>query len=332
MGESEETHRFESILDEFQSLVNVRLQKVLRSSKPAILYGPIEYVLAGGGKRIRPALLILSCRALNGDIDLCWDAAVAIELLHNFTLVHDDIMDQDSTRRGRPTVHKKWNSDIALLAGDGLFGLAYQSLLRTPSPRLHEIAKAFTDGVVEICEGQALDLEFESRQDVSLEDYLSMIGKKTARLLYVSAKLGAMIGEGSPVQVEALAKFAFRLGSAFQIQDDLLDITCDEDVLGKTFGSDVIRRKQTYLLVHAMNHADTETRRKLNNILGNQSIQQSDIMAVKNIFESTGSFDAAYRTITEHLNSAREYLDEIPPSAGKEDLRSLLSFISNRRA
>ncbi|MFQ5770881.1 MAG: polyprenyl synthetase family protein [bacterium] len=326
------SEQFKNVLRELQDLINARLHKVLESTHPPILYEPIQYVLESNGKRIRPILLLLSCKASGGDVDRCWNAAVAVELLHNFTLVHDDIMDRDDTRRGQPTVHKKWDTDIALLAGDGLLALAYQALLRTQSERIQEIVKIFTDGIVELCEGQALDREFETRKDVQLKDYLLMIGKKTARLLNVSARIGALIGAGDKRAAQALGEFGYNLGCAFQIQDDLLDITSNEEIIGKTCGSDVRRKKQTYLLVHALNHADSETKNTLIDILYNSTIHKSQISEIKRIFDKIGSIAAAHAAINQFISSAQKNLKELPSTRGKEDLANLLTFILHRQA
>ncbi len=327
----DETEQFKAKLTEWQGQINARLDQISGSSKPSILYQPIQYVLDGGGKRIRPILLMLSCEAFGGNIDSCWDAAVAVELLHNFTLVHDDIMDQDDTRRGRPTVHKKWNADIALLAGDGLLALAYQYLLRTHSARIHEIAQIFTDGIIELCEGQAMDHEFETRKDVQLSDYLLMISKKTARLLNISTRIGSIIGGGNAQEIHVLGEFGYNIGFAFQIQDDLLDITSDQETLGKTFGSDIIRRKQTYLLIHAMNHGDAQAKKELLEILDNTIIQNSQIMAVRDIFNKTGTIDAAKVAIDNYISTAHKNLQELQNTQGKEELLCLLRYLSKRR-
>ncbi len=325
-------NQFKFLLQEWREQIDRRLFQVLDRHHPAILYDPIQYVLEGGGKRIRPILLALSCKAVDGALEKCWDAAVAVELLHDFTLVHDDIMDRDDTRRGRATVHKKWNSDIALLAGDGLVALAFQSLLRTQSSKIHEIATVFTEGIIELCEGQAFDLEFETNGDVNLKDYLDMIGRKTARLLNVSAKLGGLIGNGNETEVQALGNFGYNLGCGFQIQDDLLDITSDEATMGKTYGSDVKRKKQTYLLVHALSEADSSIKEQLRFLLTKQEINRTQINEVKVLFEKAGSIDAAKFAINKYILSAKSNLDELHSTQGKELLLSFLKYISNRNA
>ncbi|MCG8608078.1 polyprenyl synthetase family protein [bacterium] len=331
MTESEGKDSFAQVLAEYQRLVSARLSQALNSNHPPLLYEPVEYVLAGGGKRVRPTLLILSCKALGGTLESCLDAAVAIELLHNFTLVHDDIMDQDTIRRGRPTVHTKWNSDVAILAGDALFGLAYKALLRTECSQLQRIARVFTDAVMELCEGQALDSDFESRPDVRLSDYLLMIGKKTARLLSVSAEIGAIIADSQEKHIDAMKDFGFNMGCAFQIQDDLLDITSDEGTFGKSFGSDVRRRKQTFLLVHALAESKNSKRKRLDELLKRPNIERSDIIEVKHFFEEIGSIAAAESAVDDYLTSAKMNLTSIPSSPAKGDLESLLDYLWNRK-
>ncbi len=313
-------------------MINERMLQVVSNRRPPILYDPIEYVLSGTGKRIRPSLLLLACNAVGGKIEAGLDAAVAVELLHNFTLVHDDIMDEDGMRRGRPTVHEKWNVSISLLAGDGLLALAYQALLKTRTSNLQQIVDIFTKGLVEVCEGQALDLDFETRKSVELAGYLEMIGKKTACLLTVSAKIGALIGGGSEMEVDALGKFAFNLGLAFQIQDDVLDIMSDETTIGKSYGSDVQKRKQTYLLIHALAYADETDREELSGLLNRTVISRADVLAVKEIFQKAGSVDSAKSAVANYIYDARENLRQLRNTFERDCLLSFLETISKRNA
>ncbi len=322
---------FIRLLHQWQQLINQRLAETVYNRQPAVLYQPIDYVLEGGGKRLRPILVLLSCAAVGGKPDAALDAAVAVELLHNFTLVHDDIMDEDDTRRGRPTVHTKWEPALAILAGDGLFALAYQALLRTQSPRIHEIARIFTDGILGVCEGQALDLDFETRKTVSMAEYLEMIQLKTAELLNVSARVGALVGGGTPAEVDALGDFAINLGYAFQIQDDLLDIISEQETLGKTVGSDVQQGKQTFLLIHALNEADDGTRESLLRLL-DVEIDGTQIRAVKDIFDKVGSSHAARAAVDSYLEKARTSLDVLNDASEKDRLLELVHFISRRNA
>ncbi len=318
------------LFEDWRTKLNFRLTSFLEEDDPATLYQPMQYVFEGSGKRIRPILLLLTCKAVGGNIEAAWDAAVAIELLHNFTLVHDDIMDDDDTRRGRETVHKKWTPNIALLAGDGILALSYRALLRTDSEHLKRILEIYTDGIVAVCEGQALDMDFESREHVQPKQYLEMITKKTAYLLNISAKIGAIIGNGSDRQVTALGEFAQNLGVAFQIQDDLLDITVDEDTLGKTFGSDVKQKKRTFLLNYALTHASTQSQQALLNIFQMSEIDNESIYQVRDIFESAGAISAAKESVDNYLSLANKNLESLNGNGENRHLNYLLNYISNR--
>jgi geranylgeranyl diphosphate synthase, type II len=219
---------------------------------PYSLYDPVNYIMSGGGKRIRPIMVLLSCEAFGGIKENAINAAIAIEILHNFTLVHDDIMDNANTRRGKETIHKKWDVNAAILVGDELIGLSYRSLLRSNTSNIAGVVQAFTDGVIEVCEGQALDKEFEESTDVSLDDYITMIRKKTAELLKTSAIVGAIIGKAQDPEISSITKYSENIGLAFQIQDDLLDVIADEGEFGKKIGGDILEKKKTYLYLRAL--------------------------------------------------------------------------------
>jgi geranylgeranyl diphosphate synthase type II len=316
----------------FKALVNEYFESIALPRQPGSLYDPIRYTLEGNGKRLRPVLVLLACEAVGGKVVAALPAAAAIELLHNFTLVHDDIMDRDDTRRGRPTVHRKWDSDVALLAGDGLVALAYQHLLKTDTPRLAQIARLFTDGIIELCEGQALDREFEQAAHVSMADYLAMISKKTARLLAISAGMGGMIGGGNERQVALLTEYAENLGIAFQIQDDLLDITVEQKVLGKDFGSDIKRHKRTYLVIHALEHGAATQQRHLREALGTPNLTTDEVLNVRKIFEETGALSSATRAVRDYIARSRSALDALAASAEVGGLQMLLDVVLKRNA
>ncbi|MDZ7344400.1 MAG: polyprenyl synthetase family protein [candidate division KSB1 bacterium] len=319
----------------FKDRVNAYFQSLLAAETaggPQSLYEPIRYAMEGNGKRIRPVLLLLTCDALHASVEEALPAAAAVELMHNFTLVHDDIMDRDDTRRGRLTVHSKWDTDVALLAGDGLVALAYRSLLRLRTPHLPEIARVFTNGIIELCEGQALDREFEQRDDVTLSHYLTMIKKKTARLLAICTEIGALIAEASPAQLRQLRRFGEHLGLAFQIQDDLLDITSAQEILGKDFGSDVKRGKRTFLFIHAMEHGGLKHRENLKKIFRKPAIAPADILAVQQIFHETGAIAAAQTAFRNHCQEALQCLVELEPTVVTTYLRELVDMILKRNA
>lgn len=319
----------------FKDWVNRYLDSFLPpqpESEPQSLYAPIRYAMEGNGKRIRPVLLLLTCDALNGPVKEALPAAAAVELMHNFTLVHDDIMDHDDTRRGRPTVHCKWDNDVALLAGDGLVALAYRSLLRAPTPNLQRIFRVFTDGIIELCEGQALDRDFEQRDDVTMAHYLEMIRKKTARLLAICTEIGALIAGATERQIRLLRKFGEYLGLAFQIQDDLLDITSSQEILGKDFGSDVKRRKRTFLFIHVMAHGARQHRENLKKLFQKSTITKSDILAAQQIFHVAGAIAAAEAALRDHLQKALHCLAQLEPAVATAALRELVEMILKRNA
>jgi geranylgeranyl diphosphate synthase, type II len=302
------------------------------AAEPRSLYEPIRYAMEGNGKRLRPVLLLLTCDALNGPAEEALPAAAAVELMHNFTLVHDDIMDHDATRRGRPTVHCKWDNETALLAGDGLVALAYRSLLNTRSPNLPRLARVFTDGIIELCEGQALDREFERRDDIAMPHYLDMIMRKTARLLSLCTEMGALVAAATEAQVKLFRQFGEHLGLAFQIQDDLLDITVSQDILGKDFGSDIKRHKRTFLYVHVMTHGGTRDRDSLRKFFQKPAIAKADIFAVQQIFHAAGALAAAETAVSDHLQKARHCLAQLELTVDAAALRELVEMILRRKA
>ena len=316
----------------YKTLVNDYLSTVTANGEPGSLYEPIAYTLEGEGKRLRPALLLMTCEAVGGAKDTALPAAAAIELMHNFTLVHDDIMDRDDTRRGRATVHRKWDTDVALLAGDGLVALAYRHLLKTATPHLVHVAQVFTNGIIELCEGQALDREFEQRSSVCMAEYIAMITKKTARLLAVAAHLGGTIGNGAEQQVALLTQYAENLGIGFQIQDDLLDITVDQETLGKDFGSDIKRRKRTFLVIHAMQHGAPSLRRHLRQALAAPALSMDDLLKVRELFRSSGTLAAAEIAVRAYIDRARVALKLLAASAEVSDLQGLLEIVLHRNA
>ena len=316
----------------YKTQIDERLFSFIDKEQPKSLYEPLKYVLSGGGKRIRPMILILSCEVFGGKLKDAVDAAVAIEILHNFTLVHDDIMDNADTRRGRDTIHKKWDTDIAILAGDELVGLAYKSLLKTKSHRIGDIAKAFTEGIIEVCEGQSFDKEFELRRDVKLEEYIMMIGKKTSKLLETCAVIGTLIGNGTKEQLETMRKFAENIGLAFQIQDDLLDIIADEKKFGKKIGGDLREGKKTFLLIKALEIVkESDDRRKLQSVIVNKGVKsESEIIEIKKIYEDNEVISSAQKEVEEYTHKANDFLEKISESDAKEMLKWFSQLLLGR--
>ncbi len=323
---------FKQLYNHYKSLVEQRLGSVTYKKHPCGIYEPAEYILAGGGKRIRPTLLLLSCSAVGGKFEDALNAAVATEILHNFTLVHDDIMDNADTRRGRETVHKKWDRDTAILSGDGLIGFAYKFLLLTDSPRIREVAKSFTEAIIEVCEGQSYDKEFEIRKEVSIDEYIMMITKKTSELLISCAEIGALIGGGTPEEITALKDYALNIGLAFQIQDDLLDITADEKMFGKKTGGDLMEGKKTYLLLKALEVViDPASRQKLQSVIENKGVKNAnDIPEIKKIYEANGILESCSKAVEDYTSMANSKLDIIKESNPKDMLCRFSDMLLNR--
>ena len=316
--------------DRHKALVEKRLAGLVKEPVPCSLYEPLKYVLAGGGKRIRPVLLMLACEAVGGNARNAIHAGAAIEILHNFTLVHDDIMDNAGSRRGRKTVHIKWDTNVAILVGDELLALAYRELLQTKSPNIQRIARTFTDGVVEVCEGQAYDKEFETRSGVTVDDYILMIDKKTAKMVSVAAEIGALVGNGSPLEIRALRLYGHHVGLAFQIQDDLLDIMADEAELGKKIGGDLVEGKKTFLLLKAMQSARGRDLELLKELVADKGCPPERIPEYRRIYIDTGVAAAARRRIEREISHSKQELHRLSSTRAKAVLEWFADMLLHR--
>ncbi|MGB2867234.1 MAG: polyprenyl synthetase family protein [Bacteroidota bacterium] len=315
---------------EYKSRVEDYLKTFIEESTPRTLYEPAKYILAGGGKRIRPLLVLFSCEAVGGKPLDALHASAAVEILHNFTLVHDDIMDHARSRRGRATIHVKWDSNVALLAGDALLALAYRALLKTNAPRIQEISRVFTEAVVEVCEGQAYDKEFETRKRVQVDEYLLMIQKKTGKMVSVATEIGALIGNANPKYIEALRRFGEHTGRAFQIQDDLLDMVADQKEFGKTIGGDIVEGKKTYLLLAALRRAKGADRKLLLALANNGGVSRKKIKEFRRIYEESGAIASAREHIEEDIAKAKEELRALPSSRAQSMLMWFTDMLLNR--
>ncbi len=323
---------FENKVGELRSEIAQRVQQFFTKTEPRSLYEPMRYAASSGGKLLRPVLLLLACEASGGKTEKALDAAAALEFVHNFTLVHDDIMDRDDLRRGRPTVHKKWDENVAILAGDGLLVMAYLALSRIISPSAPRIFKCFSQGIMEICEGQALDKEFETRAFVSLDEYFDMIDKKTARLFSTACEVGAILGGANEAQIAAMSDYGRMLGRAFQIQDDLLDVTGEQEVLGKDIGSDLKAHKKTFLMIYTEQCADSNEVERLHGIIDKKSLRREDIAMAISIFSACGAVAAAKAEINKALHNAAGVLGSHPESDAKKHLQHLLQIIESRNS
>jgi len=325
-------HRqYEQHVKQLRALVERRLSSLVRHNGPNDLYDACRYVIFGGGKRVRSTLVILACEAVGGKSAVAVSAGAAVELMHNFTLVHDDVMDNARSRRGKPTVHTKWDVNNALLVGDVLLGLAYQCLFETTNGDVRRMADVFTSGLVDVCEGQALDLEFERAKNVLLEDYFTMIEKKTGGLIAMSAELGGLVGGGSGRQVTALRRFGHFLGRAFQLQDDLLDVVANVKEFGKTIGGDIVKGKKTFLLLKAMERARAKDKRILHRATtsarlpeGKRTItakEQRAVAAVTAIYKRYGVIESAKAHVRRDTSSAIKALAVLPETSARAMLQ-----------
>ena len=271
--------------DEILKLVNERLTVVATGRTPEGLYEPIRYVLSLGGKRIRPTLMLLAYNLFCEDLERILTPACALETYHNYTLLHDDLMDNADKRRGKPTVHVQWNDNQAILSGDTMLVLAYQMMAESSAERLKPVLDLFTETALEIGDGQQLDMEFEKRTDVTEDEYIEMIRLKTSVLLACALKIGAILAGASEEDADNLYRFGEKIGLAFQLQDDYLDVYGDEKVFGKAIGGDILEGKQTYLMITAISRADEPTREVLRSTHRSQMPDAEKIATIKAVYD-----------------------------------------------
>lgn len=303
-----------SHLDEIEATLTSFLDEF---PEPDSLYAPVRYLFDGGGKRIRPLLTVLCCEAAGGSRHHCLSAAVAVELLHNFTLVHDDIMDSSPIRRGRPTVHVRWNDGTAILSGDVMIGMAMRLLERSAlhSPRPLDVMSAFSTGLIDVCDGQALDLALMHRDDVTVDDYFDMITKKTAKLLEASAAIGGHMAGTDTTTFDHLRTFAREIGIAFQVQDDLLDLIGSE-AFGKTPGGDIIEGKRTWLVLtareRARHHENVTYSALIEEFFANGGLSRERIPDVIAMMDALGVLADARTLVQELSDDAFRHLHALP--------------------
>lgn len=288
--------------------VNEAIKTIDLNRSPGELYSPISYTLALGGKRIRPVLVLLTCEIFGGDLNSAINPAIALEVFHNFTLLHDDIMDNAPLRRGKETVYKKWNANVAILSGDTMFALAYKHLIKTDKGVLDDILEIFTNAAIEVCEGQQYDMNFETRNDVSIDEYMEMIRLKTAVLIAASMKTGAVIGRAKPNDVENIHKFGECVGIAFQLQDDLLDVYADQEKFGKKVGGDIVSNKKTYLYIKAFQDAKGNDKNVLKKYFSSVDFDpQEKIINVNKIYDNIGVRESTIHLINDYYDKALSY-------------------------
>jgi len=305
--------------------------------RPKSLYDPVRYTMSLGGKRIRPQLVMIGCGMIGGDAEKALNAAAAVELLHNFTLIHDDIMDQAHSRRGQPSVHTRWDEATAILSGDVMFNMAYQQLVHYKQEHgfkenlflgLHEV---FSEATRIICEGQAMDMEFETSLDVRLEQYIEMISFKTAALLEASLIMGGLIGGADEQAIKKLGTIGRQAGIAFQIQDDLLDAIADPEKFGKRAGGDIYEGKKTYLSILAMQRAEGEQRNKISAILQNSACTQTDVEFVIESYHNLNVINDTKEAVKNHYIACLSALDYFDNSSYKRAVGKLIDSLKDRQ-
>lgn len=305
--------------------IEKKFSNLLKGRKPDSLYDPCSYIIQSGGKRLRPFLVLVSNYAVTGKLNGAYNAAVAVELLHNFTLVHDDIMDNAGKRRGRPTLHVKYDINTAILAGDNLIGLAYEFLLKDCRENDKSVMNTFTRGMIEVCEGQSMDTDFETQKKVTIPEYDLMIRKKTAALAEMCCSVGAQIGRGSKKEIKALSDYGKFLGMAFQYQDDLLDIMGDESEFGKTVGGDLVEGKKTYLFLRALELAKGDHKRSLQKVIANKGIRKNQVKKYRQIYLDLGVLDDAENEIRRYTKKALKSLEKL----NNQNAREILIWLAN---
>jgi len=319
-------------IKEIQDIVNAEILKLDFSLEPVELYQPVAYTLSMGGKRLRPVLCLLATDMFGGDIKMAIKPALGIEIFHNFTLVHDDIMDNAPIRRGQATVYKKWNTNIALLSGDTMFAKAYELVAESEPPILQRILQVFTQTAIEVCEGQQYDMNFETRNNVTLDEYKMMIRLKTAVLIAASLKVGALVAGCIKEDADNMYRFGENLGMIFQLQDDLLDLYSDEAVFGKLSGGDIASNKKTYLYIKAIEIANNTQRKKLMDLYASftdDSIEK--INEVKNIFDALNIKDAVTEEMKVYYTKAIEYLLKVNvKDTSKKQIREFTDALMER--
>ena len=303
--------KYIAIYEQQRKIIDKKLALALKRRKPKTLYNPASYILGSSGKRLRPLLVLLSAKSVGGKFSDFYNAALAVEMLHNFTLVHDDIMDNADLRRGNLTLHKKYNLNTAILTGDILAAVAYEFLLKDCKVNAKQALDSFTKGLVEVCEGQSLDTEFETRKNVSLPEYIKMIEKKTAALARMCCELGAYLADGSTQDIKALSDYGKYLGIAFQIQDDLLDITAVRAEFGKMIGGDLMEGKKTFLFIEAFGKAKGEDKELLLKVIANKGIRSNQIDKYKKLYEKLGVIEDARTEIKNYTNKALKSIDKL---------------------
>ena len=318
--------------------VNCFIEQVVDSeSEPTVLYGAARHIIDAGGKRLRPFLVMKSCKMVGGKEEDALPTAAALEMLHTFTLLHDDIMDQDEKRRGVPSVHTKWGEPVAIVAGDLLFAKVYEAITKhtdtksVKPKRILQVIQEVSEATIVLCEGQTRDMMFEEMETVSEAEYFKMIEGKTAALFETSARCGGLLGGANKSQVKRLGEFGLYAGIAFQVIDDVLALTADEKVLKKPVGNDIREGKRTLIVVRALENASKSQRQQILGTLGNKDASPEQIQKTIELIDSLGAIKYAKKLADKYIKKAKKALNRFPDSEDKEDLLSLADLIFARQ-
>jgi geranylgeranyl diphosphate synthase type II len=315
-------------ISQYQDVIQAHFQALNLTKEPNNLYEPIRYILSLGGKRLRPVLTLMATEVFDVDCEKAIPAATAVEVFHNFSLIHDDIMDDAPLRRGNETVHEKWDLNTGILSGDAMLILAYQFFENYEPEVFRDLAKLFSKTALEVCEGQQYDVDFETRDDVTIPEYLKMIEYKTAVLVAAAMKMGAIVAETSIENANAIYDFGLNLGIAFQLQDDYLDAFGDPETFGKQVGGDIIENKKTYLYLKALEFSKAEEKEQLLHLFSIHPTDNTDkIQSVKQIFTQTGADAATQQAIQDFTLKAIQTLDKMNIS---EDKKAILKAFGNK--
>lgn len=319
-------------LDTYRDYISAEITNTKFPTNPQGLYEPVRYILDLGGKRMRPILSMMACEMFSGEYKGAINAAMGVEIFHNFTLIHDDIMDEAPLRRGKETVHKKWNSNVGLLSGDILMIESYKRLAAHAPAILPKLLKLYNITAIEVCEGQQMDMDFETSDDVSIDNYINMIRLKTAVLLGCSLQLGAIVGDASDKDAQDIYDFGTNLGIAFQLQDDILDVYADQSKFGKQVGGDILCNKKTFLLLTALEEANTEQTEKLQ-ALFTETNPERKVKGVKAIYAELGIKEAAEAKMSEYYTLAMTKLESIQIDTDKKQpLRAIAMYLMGRES
>lgn len=318
-------------LEIYQHAIEKKIAELKFPQEPRNLYDPIRYFLTLGGKRMRPVLLLMGHEMFGGKFENVVSPAIAIELFHNFSLVHDDIMDRAALRRGKATVHEKWNTNTAILSGDAILIESYKLMMDCPTENLKNVLTIFNQTALEVCEGQVMDMDFEIRNDVSIGEYIEMIRLKTAVLLGGSLQIGAVLSNAANEDAKNIYEFGINLGIAFQLQDDILDVYADPDKFGKTVGGDIASNKKTFLLLKTMELCDATDKKHMESLL--HLYHDNKIQQVMSVYDKYKVKSLAETEMKKYFGAAIDHLNKINVDAEKKQpLVALANFLMQRES